>query len=49
VIAEGCAVLHILEQLLLLPLLQNLTDRFYPKAKAGGLKNGDLMELEGGV
>jgi hypothetical protein len=29
------------------PLIQKLTDRFYPKAKAGGLKNGDLMVLEG--
>jgi hypothetical protein len=27
------------------PLIQKLTDRFYPKAKAGGLKNGDLMVL----
>lgn len=29
------------------PLIQKLTDRFYPKAKAGGVKNGDLMVLEG--
>ncbi len=31
------------------PLIQKLTDRFYPKAKAGGLGNGDLMVLEGVV
>lgn len=31
------------------PLIQKLTDRFYPKAKAGGLKNGDLRVLEGEV
>jgi hypothetical protein len=31
------------------PLIQKLTDRFYPKAKAGGLKNGGLVVLEGVV
>ncbi len=31
------------------PLIQKLTDRFYPKAKAASLKNGDLVVLEGMV